>query len=69
MTPEHEDPAMGWYNRFARHPYYGAMGSFVTLQTSAAMLTSEASNQRKSRTAVEYLADSIQAGVALWISS
>ena len=26
LTPEHEDPAMGWYNRFARHPYYGAMG-------------------------------------------
>ena len=26
LTPEHEDPSMGWYNRFARHPYYGAMG-------------------------------------------
>jgi len=27
LTPEHEDPSMGWYNRFARHPYYGAMGT------------------------------------------
>ncbi|CAF0933505.1 unnamed protein product [Adineta steineri] len=26
LTAEHEDPSMGWYNRFARHPYYGAMG-------------------------------------------
>ncbi|CAM4761085.1 unnamed protein product [Rotaria magnacalcarata] len=26
LTPEHEDPSMGWYNRFARHPYYGPMG-------------------------------------------
>lgn len=26
LTPEHEDPSMGWYNRFARHPYYGSMG-------------------------------------------
>ncbi|CAF4767352.1 unnamed protein product [Rotaria sp. Silwood1] len=26
LTPEHEDPSMGWYNRFAHHPYYGSMG-------------------------------------------
>ncbi|CAF1554378.1 unnamed protein product, partial [Adineta steineri] len=23
------DPSMGWYNRFARHPYYGAMEFIV----------------------------------------
>ncbi|XP_039968479.1 glucoside xylosyltransferase 1 isoform X1 [Bactrocera tryoni] len=26
LTSEHEDENMGWYNRFARHPYYGRMG-------------------------------------------
>ncbi|XP_043084621.1 glucoside xylosyltransferase 1 isoform X2 [Puntigrus tetrazona] len=26
MAPEHEEPRMGWYNRFARHPYYGRTG-------------------------------------------
>uniref|UniRef100_T1JBB4 Uncharacterized protein n=1 Tax=Strigamia maritima TaxID=126957 RepID=T1JBB4_STRMM len=26
MTPEHEDYATGWYNRFARHPYYQPLG-------------------------------------------
>ncbi|KAL4224786.1 Glucoside xylosyltransferase 2 [Mactra antiquata] len=26
LAPEHEDKAMGWYNRFARHPYYGELG-------------------------------------------
>ncbi len=26
LSPEHEDPNMGWYNRFARHPYYGKLG-------------------------------------------
>ncbi|XP_052524944.1 glucoside xylosyltransferase 1 isoform X1 [Tympanuchus pallidicinctus] len=26
MAPEHEEPRIGWYNRFARHPYYGATG-------------------------------------------
>ncbi|XP_076045885.1 glucoside xylosyltransferase 1-like [Oratosquilla oratoria] len=26
MAPEHEDLATGWYNRFARHPYYGRLG-------------------------------------------
>ncbi|GLV34171.1 shams [Carabus blaptoides fortunei] len=25
LAPEHEDPNVGWYNRFARHPYYGAL--------------------------------------------
>jgi UDP-xylose:glucoside alpha-1,3-xylosyltransferase len=25
-APEHEDPAAGWYNRFARHPYYKPLG-------------------------------------------
>lgn len=26
MTPEHEDYAIGWYNRFAQHPYYHPLG-------------------------------------------
>lgn len=26
LAPEHEDPSIGWYNRFARHPYYGPLG-------------------------------------------
>ncbi|GCB74631.1 hypothetical protein scyTo_0003722, partial [Scyliorhinus torazame] len=26
MAPEHEIPRIGWYSRFARHPYYGAAG-------------------------------------------
>lgn len=26
MAPEHEEPRIGWYNRFARHPYYGTTG-------------------------------------------
>lgn len=26
LAPEHEAPWMGWYNRFARHPYYGPLG-------------------------------------------
>ncbi|KAL4604840.1 glucoside xylosyltransferase 1 [Arapaima gigas] len=26
MAPEHEDPRIAWYNRFARHPYYGKTG-------------------------------------------
>lgn len=26
MALEHEEPRIGWYNRFARHPYYGKMG-------------------------------------------
>jgi len=26
VAPEHEDHATGWYNRFARHPYYGELG-------------------------------------------
>lgn len=27
MAPEHEDLATGWYNRFAKHPYYGRLGN------------------------------------------
>lgn len=27
VAPEHEDPNVGWYNRFARHPYYGKLGN------------------------------------------
>lgn len=27
MVPEHEDMNVGWYNRFARHPYYGKLGT------------------------------------------
>lgn len=26
LSPEHEDSNVGWYNRFARHPYYGPLG-------------------------------------------
>ncbi|KAM9807697.1 glucoside xylosyltransferase 1-like [Neosynchiropus ocellatus] len=26
MAPEHEEPRIGWYNRFGRHPYYGKTG-------------------------------------------
>lgn len=26
MAPEHEEPRIGWYNRFARHPYHGRTG-------------------------------------------
>lgn len=26
LAPEHEDYATGWYNRFARHPYYEPLG-------------------------------------------
>ncbi|XP_070565842.1 glucoside xylosyltransferase 1-like [Ptychodera flava] len=26
MTPEHEALSIGWYNRFAQHPYYGETG-------------------------------------------
>jgi len=26
MVPEHEDLNVGWYNRFANHPYYGKLG-------------------------------------------
>ena len=26
LAPEHEEEYMGWYNRFARHPYYGKLG-------------------------------------------
>ncbi|XP_068595482.1 glucoside xylosyltransferase 1-like [Brachionichthys hirsutus] len=26
MAPEHEEPRIGWYNHFARHPYYGKTG-------------------------------------------
>ncbi|XP_014261256.1 glucoside xylosyltransferase 1 isoform X2 [Cimex lectularius] len=26
LAPEHEDPHTGWYNRFAKHPFYGKLG-------------------------------------------
>ena len=26
LAPEHEEAFQGWYNRFARHPYYGQLG-------------------------------------------
>lgn len=26
MAPEHEEPRIAWYSRFARHPFYGTMG-------------------------------------------
>lgn len=27
LSPEHEEAWMGWYNRFARHPYYPPLGT------------------------------------------
>ena len=29
VSPEHEDLATGWYNRFAKHPYYGKLGTII----------------------------------------
>ncbi|KAJ3612066.1 hypothetical protein NHX12_020343 [Muraenolepis orangiensis] len=26
VAPEHEEPRLAWYNRFARHPFFGATG-------------------------------------------
>lgn len=26
MAPEHEEPRIAWYSRFARHPFYGSTG-------------------------------------------
>lgn len=26
LAPEHENENIGWYNRFARHPFYGRLG-------------------------------------------
>lgn len=26
LSPEHEDSNTGWYNRFAKHPFYGKLG-------------------------------------------
>lgn len=26
VSPEHEDGSIGWYNRFARHPFYPPLG-------------------------------------------
>ncbi|XP_045473386.1 glucoside xylosyltransferase 1 [Harmonia axyridis] len=26
LAPEHEEPNVAWYNRFAKHPYYGKLG-------------------------------------------
>lgn len=26
LSPEHEDRNVGWYNRFAKHPFYGPLG-------------------------------------------
>lgn len=28
LSPESEDSATGWYNRFSRHPFYGELGMF-----------------------------------------
>lgn len=33
LAPEHED-ANGWYNRFARHPYYGKYGNKQVCMTT-----------------------------------
>lgn len=31
LSPEHEDKNVGWYNRFARHPFYGPMGKTILI--------------------------------------
>ncbi|KAJ8299065.1 hypothetical protein KUTeg_023125 [Tegillarca granosa] len=43
LAPEHEDTATGWYNRFARHPYYGLLGvnSGVMLMNLTRLRSSE----------------------------
>ena len=28
LAPEHEDPNVGWYNRFARHPFVSPLGGY-----------------------------------------
>lgn len=33
LAPEHEDPNVGWYNRFAKHPYYGKLGKSVFVES------------------------------------
>lgn len=32
LAPEHEDPNVGWYNRFARHPFYGKLGEIEMIE-------------------------------------
>jgi UDP-xylose:glucoside alpha-1,3-xylosyltransferase len=39
VAPEHEDFSTGWYNRFARHPYYGNLGSVLLLKVAARNFT------------------------------
>lgn len=29
LVPENEDLNVGWYNRFAKHPYYGKLGDYM----------------------------------------
>lgn len=43
MTPEQEEPALSWYPRFARHPFFGNNGvnSGVMLMNLTRMRTSE----------------------------
>ncbi|KAA0203173.1 hypothetical protein HAZT_HAZT011063 [Hyalella azteca] len=31
VTPEHQDSSAGWYNRFAKHPYYGKLVMLMQL--------------------------------------
>lgn len=40
VTPEHEDYSTGWYNRFARHPYYGNLGEIFLSSKCWISLTS-----------------------------
>lgn len=41
MAPEHEEPRIAWYSRFARHPFYGRTGvnSGVMLMNMTRMRT------------------------------
>lgn len=47
LSPEHEDTQIGWYNRFARHPFYGPLGvnSGVMLMNLTRMRTFNWENQ------------------------
>lgn len=46
VAPEHEDYSTGWYNRFARHPYYGNLGMIAVLITIDLLSTAGSSLNR-----------------------
>jgi hypothetical protein len=44
LTLEHEDPNTGWYNRFAKHPYYGYLGKYFSQIILILLLTAVIGN-------------------------